>query len=132
METHSSPAAASAKPLAPTANAPCEPVEAGRLPSLPQWADCLAGRLLLSEILADPPEVRTYTNGLGGKSDEFAGVPAARLRRLFDKGSAEICKREMAAYRSGQPYAHITAELQAYFLQERPDALIGRLMGERL
>lgn len=133
--TRSATLSADARPLAPVA-APQQlgtPTSAkgGRAGSLPQWADCPGGRDLIAQILADPPAIRTYTNGLGGKSDEFAGVPAARLRRLFTRGAADICAREVAAYRAGQPYRQITAELQAYFLQERADDLVRRLIEER-
>ena len=119
-------------PADPSATTSRRPVEARTPASLPQWAQSLEARILLSTILADPPAVRVYDNGFsrfGG--EEYCGREAARLRGLFKRGLRELVDAETAAYRAGRDCRALTDAVQAYLLAEKPDALIARLLRER-
>lgn len=131
MDTHSSPAATSAKPLAPPAMPPVEPREVARL-TLPSWCQNETGRALIAQILSHPPEtrVRASSDDYACYGIEYEGVPAARLRRLFDRESARLLAIADAEYAAGKPWAEAVKSWTSFMHGERADALIERVLAD--
>lgn len=101
---------------------------AGRI--LPSWAANPLGRELVAQILADPPGYRVG-DAAGFKVVEYRGVPAASLRRLFDRESARLLAWADAEYAAGAPWPEASKAWTSLMNGEKPDELIARLIGGR-
>lgn len=97
--------------------------------SLPAWADNDEARALIAQIIADRPETRSYDNGCskwGGW--EFKGKAANQLRRIYHRQLQDICDQERALFEAGEPYGAVHDQLSAMMSDERPDALMARVL----
>lgn len=87
---------------------------------LPCWADNEPARTLLAAIIAERPETNIYDN-CGWQGSEYAGVNAAKLRRVYRDWLGE----RIAGNLTGDAYETMRAEVVAV---DTADRLIRRLL----
>lgn len=114
-----------------TPDSPTGEAGAPNLPTLPAWAANETGRALIAQILSHPPEtrVRASSDDYACHGIEYEGVPAARLRRLFERESARLLAIADAEHAAGKPWAEAVKSWTSFMHGERPDQLIERLIG---
>lgn len=111
MNKQSSIAAASSSPVC--AATPLRPVEAKSESNLPAWADATelpdwaqGHETLLAAIVAERPETNIYDN-CGCQGSEYAGVNAAKLRRIYRDWVGPIISENL----TGADYEAMRAEV---------------------
>jgi hypothetical protein len=101
-----------------------------RLPDLPSWANNPEGRALVARILDEQPDYR-ITPGQwidGGQQREYRGKAVSGLRRLFNAELERLGNLETKAWLAGKPWEQFNIEVNELLAQERPDALVQRLL----
>lgn len=111
----------------PLHGATARSVEAAPGQPLPAWAANSLGRELVAQILADPPGYRVH-DACGFKVVEFGGVPAYRLRRLFERESDRLMVIADAEHAAGKPWIEASRSWTSFMHGEKPDDLIARLL----
>lgn len=102
--------------------------------ALPSWADNCEARSLLQHILAAQPGHRIESHGdtLGGMVLRYEGRDAMLLRNLHDRALTVATNEANARYAAGMSWDQAAVELMVLHREEKPDALIERLLhGER-
>lgn len=90
--------------------------------NLPLWAQAPEPRNILQQILADPPECTAPKSDWGHRVVRFHGAAPEALRRYYAKLQEQALAGQDAG--EGTPFADL-------YEQERPDALIERLLQEQ-
>lgn len=97
---------------------------------LPSWAQSRTGRALVAAIIAEQPDSRieSHNDTLGGMVLVYEGRNAMLLRLMHDQALTRATDEANARYAGGMSWDHAAVELMKLHREEKPDALIERLL----
>ena len=115
--------AAAGRPALPDVWAPA-------VSALPTWASNRAGRALVQQIIAEQPDYFPTVDEFGVEHHTYKGRAAGKLRRMHDDALGKATERANERNAAGQSWDQAAVELMKLHGEEKPDALIARLLRE--